>query len=80
MVGWQLSRIGVETMWLASGICEAFYYVGWHAEQVRGSINVVSKRDVQLCVLAHRLWHEVMTLAGDTDEAFSYVGWQPNPI
>ena len=63
-------------MWLASGIPEAFYYVGWHAEQVRSSINAVSKRGVQLCVLAHRLWHEAMTLVSDIDEAFSQVYWQ----
>ena len=58
-------------MWLASEIPEAFYYVGWHVEQVQNSINVASKRGVQLRVLAHRLWHKAMTLAGGIDEAFS---------
>ena len=71
MVGWQLSKIGCETMQLASGIPEAFFYVGWYAEQVQSSISVISKRSVQLCVLAHRLWQEAMTLVGDIDEAFS---------
>ena len=71
MVGWQLSRVWCETMWLASGIPEAFYYVGWPAEQVPSSINVVNKRECQLCVLAHKLRHEAMTLAGDIDEAFN---------
>ena len=44
MVGWQLSRIRCETMWLVSGISEAFYYVGWPAEQVPNSNNVVNIR------------------------------------
>ena len=58
-------------MWLASGIPEAFGYVGWHADKVQSNINVVNKRGVQLCVFTHRLWQEAMTLAGDIDEAFS---------
>ena len=53
MVGWHLSRIGCEIVWLASEIPEAFYYVGWHLDQVRSYINVVGKRSVQLCVLVH---------------------------